>query len=193
MISATQIRNGIAAGVVHFIADPNSGSGTVCAIGDNWFYFGGEPATQESPEEYLAHVSIEHIVKDIVLVLDDFRRYEGMFDDEYKYYEAVLKEAEEAKKKDTFALGQLAMTRGVADLTEEDHGFSAFVERSMARYIRCDWGDTCAEDQESNNDAVAHGDRILAEYREKDHPDWRIWIITEWDRSVTTILFPDEY
>lgn len=78
-------------------------------------------------------------------------------------------------------------------MIDEDRGFSAFVDQSMARYVQCDWGDTCEEDWQSNDDAVKEGDRILAEYREPNHPDWRIWIITEWDRSATTILFPDEY
>ena len=34
---------------------------------------------------------------------------------------------------------------------------------------------------------------ILAAYVHPEHPDWKIWIITEWDRSATTLLFPDEY
>lgn len=71
--------------------------------------------------------------------------------------------------------------------------FAAFVNECFNRYIRCDWGDTCTEDQRSNYYAIKHGERILAEYKHSDHSDWRIWIITEWDRSITTILFPDEY
>lgn len=78
-------------------------------------------------------------------------------------------------------------------MQEKSCEFAMFVNRSFERYIRCDWGDTCAEDQKSNRYAIAHGERILAEYKCPDHPDWRIWIITEWDRSATTILFPDEY
>lgn len=55
-------------------------------------------------------------------------------------------------------------------------------------------GDCCAEDAQLNNDALASGnDRLFSVYNPADHPDWRIWIITEWDRSVTTVLFPDEY
>lgn len=84
-------------------------------------------------------------------------------------------------------------TRGVADLLEKDGEFALFVSNSLNRYISCDWGDTCAEDGESNDYTVRHEERILAVYEHPDHPDWRIWIITEWDRSVTTVLFPDEY
>ena len=59
------------------------------------------------------------------------------------------------------------------------------------RHIRGDWGDTCEEDREQNDISVVEGKRILAVYKYND--DTTIWIITEWDRSVTTILFPHEY
>ena len=36
-------------------------------------------------------------------------------------------------------------------------------------------------------------DRIVAAYEREGHPEDKIWIITEWDRSATTVLFPDEY
>lgn len=85
------------------------------------------------------------------------------------------------------------MARGVADLEQSDRGFAVFVNDSLRRYISHDWGDTCEEDSRANDEALKDGERILAEYHESDHPDWRIWIITEWNRSVTTILFPDEY
>jgi len=75
----------------------------------------------------------------------------------------------------------------------ENREFASFIDQCFNRYIQCDWGDTCEEDKRSNRYAVKHGERILAEYKHTMHPDWRIWIITEWDRSVTTILFPDEY
>lgn len=94
----------------------------------------------------------------------------------------------------TFSIGQLVATRGVHDLMQENPGFNHFAQSAFLKYRRCDWGDTCASDKAQNDSAVAHGDdRILAEYRHPDHSEWRLWIITEWDRSVTTLLFPDEY
>ena len=87
-------------------------------------------------------------------------------------------------------MGRLCATRGVATLMEESAEFLAFVHASLDRYIRCDWGDTCGEDWEQNDSAVKDGERILAVY---ENAEWRIWIITEWDRSVTTVLFPEEY
>lgn len=92
-----------------------------------------------------------------------------------------------------FKLGIIRVTRGVVALQERHRGFTAFVNACLLRYMSCDWGDTCPEDSAANDDALISGERILAEYQQPDHPDWRIWIITEWDRSVTTVLFPDEY
>lgn len=75
----------------------------------------------------------------------------------------------------------------------DNPAFETYVYTCLSRYILCDWGDTCEEDKHMNDDAVKNGERILAEYREPNHESWRIWIITEWDRSATTILFPEEY
>ena len=91
-----------------------------------------------------------------------------------------------------FRLGQLVATRGVAARMAEDMAFAGFVDSSLGRYIMGDWGDIDGEDARSNDQAVKNGDdRILAAYT--DSGDCRIWIITEWDRSATTILFSDEY
>lgn len=91
-----------------------------------------------------------------------------------------------------FDLGQLFVTRDIASYMEEANtDFTQEVMQALARYTSCDWGITCAEDQMLNNDAVLNGDdRILAVY---PTCHGNIWIITEWDRSVTTILFPNEY
>lgn len=93
-----------------------------------------------------------------------------------------------------FTLGKLVSTYGVADLLEDSPDFKNFVWACYERYIRCDWGNLHSEDAKQNDEAVKSGeDRILAAYEHPYHPDWKIWIITEWDRSVTTILFPSEY
>lgn len=91
-----------------------------------------------------------------------------------------------------FELGQLVMTRAVADRLQEDEKFAKFVQLSLGRYINCDWGSMADEDKAMNDDAVKSGeDRIHAAYVNKSGD--KIWIITEWDRSVTTILFPSDY
>ena len=93
-----------------------------------------------------------------------------------------------------FQLGQTVMTRGVADALAENPDFAGFVIESLERYKACDWGEMEASDKAMNDSAVAMGDdRILAAYKNNGPKAWKIWIITEWDRSYTTILFPDEY
>ncbi len=61
----------------------------------------------------------------------------------------------------------------------------------LHRHSQGDWGDVCADDWESNDMAYEQGDRILSSY--KTVKGIKIWIITEWDRSATTILLPGEY
>ncbi len=96
--------------------------------------------------------------------------------------------------KKSFTIGQLVATRGVHDLMQENPDFNHFAQSAFLKYRRCDWGDTCESDKAQNDSAVANGDdRILAVYDHPDHPDWKLWIITEWDRSATTLLFPSEY
>lgn len=86
MITKADIKNGILNGSIKFIVDPNMESGTVCSIGDYWFYFGGIEAEEINPEEYLDNVPIEDIANEIYDAL------ESMDDDECGYYEAILRE-----------------------------------------------------------------------------------------------------
>lgn len=85
-----------------------------------------------------------------------------------------------------FSLGMTVKTHGANQLLS-----SAEVNYYLHRYVRGDWGNTAEGDHEMNDLAIEDGDRILATY---DTPyGQQIWIITEWDRSVTTVLLPDEY
>lgn len=61
----------------------------------------------------------------------------------------------------------------------------------LTRHVRGDWGDICDEDRQQNELSVNAGLRLLSCYRLPD--GGAVWIITEWDRSATTILLPDEY
>ena len=90
-----------------------------------------------------------------------------------------------------FKLGKVVQTAGVAEAILTSKEFSGFVARSLHRYTQCDWGEVDKEDCEANDAAVKDGDRIFASYISPD--GMKIWIITECDRSYTTILFPDEY
>jgi hypothetical protein len=59
------------------------------------------------------------------------------------------------------------------------------------RHQSGDWGDLGAEDKALNDEAVKEGLRILSAYVTRK--GIRLWIITEWDRSVTTALLPEDY
>ena len=90
----------------------------------------------------------------------------------------------------SFKLGKLVMTRGVHSKIKENVDFAVGVLDAFERYQRCDWGDLCDEDKTENELALKNGNRIFAVYNIGNK---KIWIITEHDRSVTTILFPEEY
>jgi hypothetical protein len=85
-----------------------------------------------------------------------------------------------------FQLGRLLITPGAMELLD-----SQSLADALARYRKGDWGNLCASDKRSNDEAVKEGLRILASY--DDASAHRFWIITEWDRSYTTILLPEEY
>lgn len=54
-----------------------------------------------------------------------------------------------------------------------------------------DWGDVSDKDRVENELALQEGDRLFSVYMKEGQP--KLWIITEWDRSATTVLFPEEY
>jgi hypothetical protein len=84
-------------------------------------------------------------------------------------------------------LGRVVATPGALRLLKEagGHPFDLLV-----RHVSGDWGDLCAFDRRQNERALHEGYRVLSSY---DVPAGRVWIITEADRSVTTILLPEEY
>ena len=90
-----------------------------------------------------------------------------------------------------FKLGRQVATRGIVEAISESEAFSEEVGKAFRKYISCDWGDMCAEDKDLNENAVKYGNRrIFAAYKTSKG---KIYIITEWDRSYTTILFANEY
>jgi len=90
-----------------------------------------------------------------------------------------------------FKLGKVVMTRTVNDTIADNAKFAEGITTALKRYVSGDWGDLSADDKRLNDDAVFSGeDRILAAYKTSEG---KIYIITEWDRSYTTVLFTDEY
>jgi hypothetical protein len=62
---------------------------------------------------------------------------------------------------------------------------------AIDRHAHCDWGDVSAEDREANENALRDGGRLLSVYHTK--AGTRFWIITEADRSATTVLLTEDY
>lgn len=89
-----------------------------------------------------------------------------------------------------FEPGEIVATRGVASKMEKDPEFTKFVSSSFDRHLTGDWGEVCKEDSEANQEALKEGYRLVSVYKNEDT---KVYIITEHDRSVTTILFPEEY
>lgn len=85
-----------------------------------------------------------------------------------------------------FPLGRTVITRNALEtLTHED------VLSGLARHASGDWGDLCPEDLKENELSLKKGFRLLSSYRSA--AGVKFWIITEADRSVTTVLLPEDY
>jgi hypothetical protein len=88
-----------------------------------------------------------------------------------------------------FALGQIVSTPGALDAlaraNQEPHDF-------LIRHVTGDWGSELPEDDKAENEySLHHGFRILSSY--KTAAGEKLWLITESDRSLTTLLQPEEY
>ena len=95
-------------------------------------------------------------------------------------------------QKPKFRLGKTVITPGAIS-TMAQSGISP--ETLLRKHQGGNWGDLCQEDAELNDDAISNGDpekqgRVLSSYNVGAD---KIWVITEWDRSVTTLLLPREY
>jgi len=100
--------------------------------------------------------------------------------------------AELVRAKDQkFEAGQIVMTAGVCERAAEDDQFAAQVQASLARHLSGDWGDLEEEDTQENEFSLDKYLRLFSSYVLADGGS--LWIITEADRSVTTMLFPSEY
>ena len=86
---------------------------------------------------------------------------------------------------------QLVVTRSIKTTTDENPIYLREILTALSRYKKRDWGELSDNDKLANDEALASGDeRIFAAY---DTTQGKIYIITEADRSVTTVLFAHEY
>ena len=86
-----------------------------------------------------------------------------------------------------FALGQVVATPGALEMLEQSGRAPA---EFISRHVSGDWGDLGREDKQENELSIREGFRIFSSY---DVDGDKLWIITEADRSATTLLLPDEY
>lgn len=87
-----------------------------------------------------------------------------------------------------FSLGQVVATPGaLRELEISGESPLSF----LRRHVSGDWGDLDEEDRRENELSIREGFRLLSSYRLKTGE--KLWIITEADRSVTTLLLPEEY
>lgn len=98
-----------------------------------------------------------------------------------------------------FLCGQVVATPGAIEALNEAHGnrWRIAAGRLVARHRSGDWGDVCKDDKIANDKALLSGARILSAYhlpvRVPGQAPEKLWVITEADRSSTTILLPEEY
>ena len=90
----------------------------------------------------------------------------------------------------SFQLGRVVWTRYINDCVAENALFAEFVLDSLKRHANCDWGELSDEDKKENNFSLDKHLRLFSVYK---NDKFVIWVITEADRSVTTVLFPAEY
>jgi hypothetical protein len=86
----------------------------------------------------------------------------------------------------TVPLGMLVATpNALANVSSEE------IQKALQRHVSGDWGELDEEDKKANDEALQSGERLLSAY--KSATGTKFWIITEADRSVTTILLPEDY
>jgi hypothetical protein len=85
-----------------------------------------------------------------------------------------------------FPMGNIVATpNALSVLTHYD------ILRALSRHVKGDWGDLDKHDRQANEQALAHGGRLLSVFHSVGGV--KFYVITEWDRSVTTVLLPEDY
>ena len=86
-----------------------------------------------------------------------------------------------------FKLGNVVATPNALAFCEQNN---VTPMQLLHRHVNGDYGDLCASDVKSNVDAIAYDDRVFSSY---NIGKGKVWVITEWDRSYTTVLLPEDY
>lgn len=86
------------------------------------------------------------------------------------------------------ATGRVVATPGFMEVAQRT---GTPITELLSRHMSKDWGEVSKEDWILNDEALKSGERLLSAYKLKDGT--KVWVITEHDRSVTTLLLPEEY
>jgi uncharacterized protein YdcH (DUF465 family) len=106
--------------------------------------------------------------------------------DEERAFAALKQERIRNVSRPLFELGRVVSAPGALDaLTEVD------IAAALYSHQRGDWGDVCREDWEENELALREGFRLFSVYHTADGT--KFWVITEADRSATTLQLPSDY
>jgi len=84
------------------------------------------------------------------------------------------------------SLGQTIITANALSVLHQDD-----VQIALQRHSHCDWGELCESDRNQNELAIQHNLRLFSVYYDRNRI--RFYVITEHDRSVTTVLLPEDY
>ena len=87
-----------------------------------------------------------------------------------------------------FCSGQIVATPGALAALEEANQTA---QEFLSRHLQGDWGDLCDDDKTANQEALEQGLRLLSSYTTGHHQ--KLWVVTEADRSATTLLLPEDY
>ena len=106
------------------------------------------------------------------------------------YHHVIPAEAGEAEKAtppaEKFPLGRTVATQGaLADIPADE------IQTALSRHHHGDWGDLCEDDRLENERSLSEDLRLLSVFHTK--AGVKFYIITKHDRSVTTVLLPEEY
>jgi hypothetical protein len=95
---------------------------------------------------------------------------------------------QELKRPGKFEMGQMVMTPGADETLRAARQVPL---EFLLRHKNGDWGELPPEDVRENAWSLENGARLFSAYQTRT--DEKLWVITEWDRSVTTLLLPEEY
>ena len=145
---------------------------------------------RQSHEKYELELCARHYSGALVNVPEPFL---SIVRSEYRARLEFIDRARQAKQEPTLLRirlnpGRVFATRGAWELLT---GIGKLPWEFVGRHLLGDWGDMCHEDKRANEDALKSGARIFSSYLLKSGE--KVWVITEADRSATTVLLPSEY